>query len=604
MAQNRQIVGISLPPATAKAFKEEAKRRNIAVRTLFQELWAGYSPQRHSRAMTNITSERELAHIAGSLIGDCRLTASERRLVGNRPKVGTAIVASCRDLIRAGQDPLGEALIALRSPENRRDVGAVYTPEAIVDAMVGWAAHRGDPVRVVDPGAGSGRFLAAAAMAFPEAALVACDIDPLAMLLLRANAAVLGFSDRLDVRLVEYRLLKLAPASGPTLYIGNPPYVRHHKIGEDAKAWFSATAERLGFKASTLAGLHVHFFLRTREIATPGDYGAFVTSSEWMDVNYGSVLREMLADGLGGSSLQVFAPNGMPFANAMTTGAITTFVVGNRPDQFTVREVVSADELDDLDAGRAVSWDEVAKHSRWSQMVKPRGERPEGMVELGELFRVHRGGVTGNNEVFVENSDSDPSARPWMVPAVTKAKDLIEAGGRLTAAKAKNLRKLVVIPADMHGLERHKVQSIEQFKRWAKSKGAHQSFTAKQRRAWWAVSLKEAAPILCTYMGRRPPVFVRNIAGVPHINIAHGLYPRVPMKAADLDAYSTWLSNNVCVSEGRTYAGGLTKFEPKEVERILVPCLNRIHEKSDRMDPRSTDRRREGFARNFPQGAD
>lgn len=44
MAQNRQIVGISLPPATAKAFKEEAKRRKISVRKLFEELWAGYSP--------------------------------------------------------------------------------------------------------------------------------------------------------------------------------------------------------------------------------------------------------------------------------------------------------------------------------------------------------------------------------------------------------------------------------------------------------------------------------------------------------------------------------------------------------------------------------
>lgn len=42
--QNRQIVGISLPPATAKAFKEEAKRRKISVRKLFEELWAGYSP--------------------------------------------------------------------------------------------------------------------------------------------------------------------------------------------------------------------------------------------------------------------------------------------------------------------------------------------------------------------------------------------------------------------------------------------------------------------------------------------------------------------------------------------------------------------------------
>lgn len=553
--------------------------------------------------MSTVKNERELAAIAGSIIGNSVLSATERGLVGSGATDANA-VAAIRELIAVGQDPLGEALLALRSSEDRRDVGAVYTPEAIVDAMIGWAAHRGDPVRVVDPGAGSGRFIIAAGMAFPEARLIACDIDPLAMLILRANAAVHGFGDRLDVRLTDYRLLDLEAVDGSTLYIGNPPYVRHHKISNDAKTWFAATAARLGFKASKLAGLHVHFFLRTREIASPGDYGAFVTSSEWMDVNYGSVLREMLADGLGGSSLQVFAPNGMPFADAMTTGAITTFAVGNRPDQFTVREVASADELDDLDAGRRVSWEDVQRQDRWSQMVKPRGKRPEGMVALGELFRVHRGVVTGNNDVFVESPSIDRSAVPWMVPAVTRAKDLIDAGGRLTIANAKNLRRLVAIPADLRGLERHHVEAIERFKRWAKAKGADQSWTARQRRAWWAVPLKDAAPILCTYMGRRPPVFVRNLAGVPHINIAHGLYPRVPMKPADLDAYSAWLSKNVCVSEGRTYAGGLTKFEPKEIERILVPCLNRIHEKSDRVDARPTDCRRKEVARDFPQGAD
>jgi hypothetical protein len=76
-------------------------------------------------------------------------------------------------------------------------------------------------------------------------------------------------------------------------------------------------------------------------------------------------------------------------------------------------------------------------------------------------------------------------------------------------------------------------------------------------------------------MARRPPAFVRNLAhrseGARHINIAHGLYPRGAMSPASLDALARYLAAATTVSEGRTYAGGLTKFEPREMERLLVP---------------------------------
>lgn len=41
---NRQIIGVSLPPDVARAFKEEAARRGISLRKLFEELWAAYKP--------------------------------------------------------------------------------------------------------------------------------------------------------------------------------------------------------------------------------------------------------------------------------------------------------------------------------------------------------------------------------------------------------------------------------------------------------------------------------------------------------------------------------------------------------------------------------
>jgi hypothetical protein len=73
-------------------------------------------------------------------------------------------------------------------------------------------------------------------------------------------------------------------------------------------------------------------------------------------------------------------------------------------------------------------------------------------------------------------------------------------------------------------------------------------------------------------MARRPPVFVRNLVEARHINIAHGLYPRDPgMDAPLLDQLALWLSRTVTSASGRTYAGGLTKFEPGEMERLLVP---------------------------------
>ena len=78
--------------------------------------------------------------------------------------------------------------------------------------------------------------------------------------------------------------------------------------------------------------------------------------------------------------------------------------------------------------------------------------------------------------------------------------------------------------------------------------------------------------ILATYMARRPPAFVRNLAGARHVNIAHGLYPREPLPPAALDGLAAYLRRSVTPGQGRTYAGGLTKFEPREMERLPVPA--------------------------------
>ena len=90
------------------------------------------------------------------------------------------------------------------------------------------------------------------------------------------------------------------------------------------------------------------------------------------------------------------------------------------------------------------------------------------------------------------------------------------------------------------------------------------------------MGLREPAPILATYMARRTPAFVVNRAGARHLNIAHGLYPREPASPELLRLLAEYLRTSVTRREGRTYAGGLTKFEPREMERLLVPEPHRL----------------------------
>jgi hypothetical protein len=60
--------------------------------------------------------------------------------------------------------------------------------------------------------------------------------------------------------------------------------------------------------------------------------------------------------------------------------------------------------------------------------------------------------------------------------------------------------------------------------------------------------------------------------GARHINIAHGIYPRDPLPEPFLTRLAAYLRDSVSVAQGRTYAGGLTKFEPREMERLPVPA--------------------------------
>lgn len=313
-------------------------------------------------------------------------------------------------------------------------------------------------------------------------------------------------------------------------------------------------------------------------LSRPGDFGAFVTSAEWLDVNYGAVMRKLLLPKLGLEALHIIAPSAMPFAEAATTATIACFEAGGGAQGVRVRAVDRLAHLEPLQGGREVPWQRLNAAARWSTLLAPASSRPAGSIELGDLCRVHRGQVTGCNDVWIAGHRTPPLPASVLFPSITKGRELFNAAPELMDLQS--LRCVIDLPCDLAGLAEEDPR-IAHFIAWAQAQGADKPYIARNRRAWWAVGLRQPAPILATYMARRPPTFVRNLCGARHLNIAHGIYPRQPLPDATLDALAAWLRATACTSAGRTYAGGLTKFEPRELERLPIPPLDELSERAE-----------------------
>lgn len=468
----------------------------------------------------------------------------------------------------------GAEYSALHSSAVRRTRGITFTPPELVEQMVAMAAGTGLEVkRIVDPGAGTGRFTIAAARAFPKATVVAIEYDRELAGLLLGNLTAAGLGDRVQVHVADYRTATLPRIDGATLFIGNPPYVRHHDIHPDWKRWYSSRLAMHGVRGSQLAGLHAHFIVKTFDLAHEGDIVCFVTSAEWLDTNYGSALRALLLAKGRDADVALLDPATPAFADAMTTSAVVLFRFMRGASSIQLRRIRSLQDLTAACARGVRRTRDLSANESWSRYAQEdlvSDDAPSSM--LGELFSVHRGQVTGNNLVWIEGRYPGTLPDAVLFPAVTRAKDLLDLDSdKLMDAKA--LKRVIDLPSDLVASEDSHAEQVSHFLEWASRQGAQNSYIARHRRPWFRVGLREPAPIVMTYMARRAPKFVRNLCGARLINIAHGLYPREPIRERELDLITQWLNANVSRDSGRTYAGGLTKFEPGEVERIRLPSL-------------------------------
>jgi len=223
-------------------------------------------------------------------------------------------------------DVVGLIFQKLISPEERHRLGQHFTGPDPVDLINSFCIRKADAI-TLDPACGSGSFLVRAyyrkrAMndlrSHSELLndLYGSDIglypSHLATLNLaareindEANYPRIARSDFFDVlpgkafcELPIGRGHSHVPVMLPMLdaIVGNPPYVRQEKVNKNDKIKYAKRVEEAfpGTKLRGRADLHCYFWPHAARFLKEGGYFGFLTSGQWLDVDYGFALQSWI----------------------------------------------------------------------------------------------------------------------------------------------------------------------------------------------------------------------------------------------------------------------------------------------------------------------
>lgn len=505
-----------------------------------------------------------------------------------------AVIAEAEALRQAEQ----ERLDSLKSAEERNRFGQFATSNRLAVEIAKYAlwlwGGRKDPVRFLDPAIGTGSFYSALRQVFPSEAIAegaGVEIDPPFAQAASRAWGTLG----LTITTADFtRLSPPKPERRYNLVLANPPYVRHHHLSQGEKQRLKGlVGQELGIDSSGLAGLYSHFLLLCDSWLANGGLALWLIPSEFMNVNYGTAIKEYLTEQVRLLHIHRFCPSDVQFFDALVTSAVVIFEKSPPTEGQTVQmsfggllQKAETSELVPLEVLRS-----ARKWTNYPSKAVVATVKPQATI-LGDLFTIRRGLATGANSFFIlpkEGALQLGIPREFLKPILPSPRYLRTA---VIEADAEGYplveQPLAIIDCDLPEDElRRSHAAFWAYLEEGMKQGIHQGYLASRRSPWYSQERRNPPPFVCTYMGRQrgeraPFRFFWNKSRATAANVYLLLYPKGILKRCldarpDLHPVVFSLLQDIKVDhfidEGRVYGGGLYKMEPKELAYLPAESI-------------------------------
>lgn len=462
----------------------------------------------------------------------------------------------------------------------RKQLGAYYTPDAAVAALVRWAVHHTRD-RLLDPSAGDGRFLAL------HKRSVGVETDPISAVTARARAPWALVHEGDFFQWAEGTKERFECAAG------NPPFIRYQRFSGKERDRALRLCARLGAEFSSLTSSWAPFLVAAASLLKPEGRLAFVVPAEIGHAPYAAPLIRFLLARF--ADVRLLAVREKVFSElSEDVWLLYADGFGNRGQGITF---AMADQFEYMETppltGRFVTSDEL---EQWNFRLRPfllpaeiltlyrdLSSRPT-TVRLGEVARVGIGYVTGANDFF--------HLRPTIAKQLRIPDSMLRVSvrnGRMlpsTAVTQGTVKKwlatdepclLLNLPTNVNLPDR-----VRRYLDSEEGKSARSTYKCRMRDPWYSVPDVTVPHAFLAYMSGGSPGLVANRARCVGTNSVHTVHLTTPADLSVLQvAWSRPLTTLSCELEGHPLGGGMLKIEPREAQRVAMSFAARVDKKGD-----------------------
>lgn len=465
--------------------------------------------------------------------------------------------------------------------EHRENLGQFFTPGVIADVMCEWALQS-NPAALGDPAFGMGAFFDAAAGLGYSGQFIASEIDPTVVAFYQEAAR--GPAN-LSVHTEDYLQSwgKVFDA-----IVCNPPYTRFQGF-LSRSAVRIAFQDRLGVRLSGYTNMASAFLLKSLSELKPGGRLAYIMPLEFLNTGYGTQVKEALLK--RGRLKAIIRINGeeSAFADVMTTVCVVLVADDGIEDSVVFATADTADDLT-LDIVRSspmrVPHHELGPEAKWSPHfeLKSTPVFASDFVPLLTYGRFSRGIATGANEFFALTKDDIRThgiETRFLSPCVTKSAQI---NGMIFDDR--DLAALIDdgAPAYVLDVRGEPSSAVLKYIRSGEASGYHLRYLTRARSPWYKLERRDPFPILLNVFSRGGYKVIRNYSHALAFTCYHGFSPGL-FGVRLLDHLFLFLhseAGRAYVMRGsRRYGRGLDKFEPNDLNRLLVPGPDMFRQMAD-----------------------
>lgn len=461
----------------------------------------------------------------------------------------------------------------------QQELGQYFTPDYVAEYMARWVIQN-NPSSVLDPAVGDGVFLSKIREFDSNVKLIAYDVDKEML-----DKVSSSFS---DAELYNENYLFSNWNEEYDAIICNPPYNRFQNF--DKKDDIIKTFHKnMKVKMSGLSNIYAFFLLKALYQLKSGGRAAFIIPYEFLSTGYGVTVKEEMLKSRAICKIILFK-NIQIFPDVTTT---TCIILMDKSEQEEIEfiSVSSSEALIHLVEGGEIhsiryNYHDLSPSEKWIRYCEDKVLDTKDAIPLSSYGKISRGIATGCNPYFTFNktkADEYKLSSSSFIPCVTHSKQV-----KTLVFKKEDYEELLNNDSKvlLFNGELSSDENTLKYIHLGEEMGVDSKYLTSHRSPWYKIEERPVADIWVGVFNRDNIKFVMNEAGIPSLTTFHSFNLNgewLKKKELVFCYLISDIADDYLSLSKREYGGGLTKFEPNDLNKSHALDLRKVTDSDEEL---------------------